>query len=673
MSSSRGGAVPDNHVENQGWSPSLLPSTEPTTLAMSRKRPREHESPEYHSSGGVTMDGRSRSRRSRGGRVSFAPESRGVISDTYPAAREHLPSMRRRYSFTIPPPIKTEAEEVNIRDMSATVEAELERGDDGGGGHNTGGSSHAPQTLPPSFREPLSHLRQKLHDIDHFFLHRLRSDARRYVDVINQQINVMEDSHRRLYSDFCNERDQKKEFQDRLSQLKYQAEATTQERDRMSREIEELKKTTAKLQASIKDLEGSKMELASSIKDLEHRNESLKAEKEKLAAVVVAKNAEIEALKASPVSVVAPGALTEHGASDSLPQGLSLSVSPAHTTTPAVADAGGRHTHHKYEQLGFGITSFLDRLLKMEIAHDNDQPSSDGRRLNSVVVDFMSNLGSLAANTTTNVAVSPAEGFWRLVQPWTLKPAKIITPRSSIEERFVQLCFLISHLKSRSRADTWPTAIRLINLLMKSDHASAPHAGMAFLATMRSTNPVVKVQNVDVRNAALAIALCELCRFLQETFTELLLPEAKAKWDIGNILGSTISATTPTPIGRLGACLANLHRSDTLALRRQLAATCGDKFCFSSAEGLGFLSCDDNETFLLLDLEKRTIRFVDRNFAYALLGEDEKKHLWIKGSDGKVLLDIPDAAHHVRKFWINYAERPDPIRREEQLKESRVK
>jgi hypothetical protein len=185
---------------------------------------------------------------------------------------------------------------------------------------------------------------------------------------------------------------------------------------------------------------------------------------------------------------------------------------------------------------------------------------------------------------------------------------------------------------------------------------------MAFLTAMTSVNLVAEVQNLDIQNAVLAIALCELCRFLQETFTEL----PQTTWDIGNILGSEVQGSvTATPIGRLSACLANLHRSDTLALRRQLAAACGDKFCFSSLDRqsgdkleLGFLSCEDKETFLLLEFGKRSIRFVDRDFAYALCQEDQKKHLLIKRSDGEVLLDIDDAAQDVRIFWVKYAERP---------------
>ena len=72
------------------------------------------------------------------------------------------------------------------------------------------------------------------------------------------------------------------------------------------------------LQTSIKDFERDKMELDSPIKDLEDRNERLKAEKEKLEAVVEAKNAEIEILKVSPV-LATPRALIEYEASDSLP------------------------------------------------------------------------------------------------------------------------------------------------------------------------------------------------------------------------------------------------------------------------------------------------------------------------------------------------------------------
>jgi hypothetical protein len=546
-------------------------------------------------------------------------------------------------------PTNTDAEEVNIRDISATAEAEYGRDDDD---YDTGGS---PQTLPPRFRDALNRLNQELRNLDSFFLHRLRRDAKRHVDDINELLNIMEDLHRRLYSDFCNQRDQKEELQDRLSQLKDQTEAATQERDQANREIEDLKKTTARLQTSIKDFERDKTELDSPIKDLEDRNESLKAEKEKLEAVVEAKNAEIEALKASPVSAT-PRALIEHEASDSLPQSLSLSVPPAHTT-PMVADAGDHHTHYKYDQLGFSITSFLSNLLKVELAHD--QPS-DGRRLNSVVTEFMFNLGSFA--DTADVAVSPVEGFWKLRLPWTSKPISNIALRPSIEERFVQLCLLIPHLKYRSRGEIWCATVILINSLMKADHASAPHAGMAFLTAMTSANLVAEVQNLDIQNAVLAIALCELCRFLQETFTEL----PQTTWDIGNILGSEVQGSvTATPIGRLSACLANLHRSDTLALRRQLATACGDKFCFSSLDRqsgdkleLGFLSCDDKETFLLLEFGKRSIRFVDRNFAYALCQEDQKKHVLIKRSDGEVLLDIDDAAQDVRIFWVKYAERP---------------
>lgn len=324
---------------------------------------------------------------------------------------------------------------------------------------------------------------------------------------------------------------------------------------------------------------------------------------------------------------------------------------------PVVADAGDHHTDYKYDQLGFGITTFVGSLPKIGLPQD--QPSA-GRRLNPVLTEFMFNLGSFADRA--DVAVSPVEGFWRLELPWTTKPPRHITLPSKIDEQFVKLCLLIPYLKSRSRDEISCAIVRLIISLMKADHSSAPHAGMAFLAAMRSTKLAAEVQNLDIQNTALAIALCEFCRFLQETFTEL----PHTTWDIGNILGSEAQGSLKaTPIGSLSTCLANLHRSDTLALRKRLTTACGDKFCFASVDKrpedkkeLGFLSCDDSEAFLLLDSGEKTIRFVDRTLAYALHHGDQSKSLVIKRSDDDVLEDIPDAPHNVRIFWVKYAERP---------------
>ena len=132
----------------------------------------------------------------------------------------------------------------------------------------------------------------------------------------------------------------------------------------------------------------------------------------------------------------------------------------------------------------------------------------------------MFSLGSFA--DIADVAVSPVEGFWKLRLPWTTpEPVSNIALRPSIEEQFVQLCLLILHLKYRSRGEIWCAIVILLNSLRKADHASAPYAGMAFLTAMTSANLVTEVQNLDIQNAVLAIALCELCRFLQETFTEL--------------------------------------------------------------------------------------------------------------------------------------------------------
>jgi len=571
------GPVPIYGNENLPWS-FHLPSAEPITSPTSRKRPRGDESP--RSDSGSTIDGRSR-------RLSLTSEFRGV-PDTY-TARERVASMGK-YSVT-------------IQDPSVTAEAEFERDDDGDNDddNDTGGS---PQTLLPPFRDAFNCINQELRNLDSFFLYRLRSDARRHVDDINEHLNIMEDSHRKLYSNFRNQEDQKKKLRDRLTQLKDQTEAAIQERDQAYREIEELKKTTARLKTSIKDFERDKMVLDS----------------------------------------------------DSPPQSLSLSVPPAHATS-VVGDAGDHHTHHKYDQLGFGITSFLSSLLKIELAHDQQ---SDGRRLNSVVTEYMFNLGSFADRA--DVAVSSVEGFWKLRLPWTSKNNAKMNIRPSIEERFAQLCLLIPRLKYKSQGRIWCTTVVLINALMSADHASAPHAGMAFLAAMSSTNPVAEVQNLDIQNVALAIALCELCRFLQDTFTEL----PQATWDISNILGSKAQGSvSATPLGRLSACLANLHGSNTSALRRQLAMACGDKFCFTSLDTQsgnklerGLLSCDDKKTFLLLEFEKSSFRFVDRNFAYALQPEDQNKHLVIKRPNGEVLLDIGNAAQDVRVFWVKYVERP---------------
>jgi len=612
------GAVPERDNENSGWS-SHLPSR-PTTLPMSRKRPRRDESPRNDNDS--TIDATSKS-----------------LSFMHPE-REDLLRMESRF-ITIPS-IETDAEEINTRDISATVEAELERGG-------------LLQTLPPSFRNALDCLRQELRDLDSYIFRPLRSGASQHVDEIYKQISKMENSHRTLYSDFCNQQHQEEELQHRLSQQKDQTDAATQEKDQAIRELDDLKETIAWLQTSIKDSKRDRAELANSIKDLEGRIGRLKAEKKKVEDVVEAKNVEIEVLKASPISV-RPRALIQPEALDSLPPSSPLSVPPTHTT-PVVADAEDRRTNYKYEQLGFGSTSFLSNLLDIELAYE--QPSN-GRRSSSVVTEFLFNLGSLA--NRADAAVSRVEGFWKLQPPWTSEPISTMAARKSIEARFVQLCLLIPHLKSGSRGKIWSTTIKLIQSLMIADHASAPHAGMAFLVAMRSTCPVAKVQNLNVQNVAIAIALCELCRFLQQSFTDI----PQATWDIGDILGSEIQGSaTITPIGRLSACLANLHRRDTSTLRKQLATKCGDKFCFSSVgkqpdrQELGFLSCDDNENFLLLNFGKRTIRFVDRNLAYAILSEDGKKHLLVKMSDENVLLDIPDAAHDVRRFWVNYAERPD--------------
>jgi len=569
--------------------------------------------------------------------------------------------MLGRYQVTMSP-IEAEGEEFNTRDMSATVEAEFGRGYDGG---NTGGS---PQTLPASFGDALDRLRQELLKLDPLFLYRLRPDAIPHVDNISGQLKIMEDLHRSQYSNLCNHRDRNEELQDRLSQLKDQImqanqereqanqerEQANQEREQANRETEEQKRTIARLKKSIKDFEGAKAKRDSRIKDLEDRNRSLKAEKEKLEATVEAKNAEIEALKTSPLST-APRAWIGHHASDSLPQSLLLSAPPAQTT-PLVTDARDHRTH--FSTTGWdAVASFLGSFLKIELPHD--QPSS-GKHLNPLFAEFMFNLGASA--DAAHVTVSPVEGSWSLQQPWNSRDLLKLGPSQTIEERFVRLCLWIPHLKSRSRYDIWPKIVLLINSLMKADYTSTPRPGMAFLAAMKSTSPLTGVKNFDIQHAAVAIALCELCRFLQETFTGLL----QATWDIGNILGPEAQhSLKETTIGRLDACLANMHRSGTLALRRELANTCGDKFCFVSQnrqsgdrQELGFLSCDDKESFMVLDFGKKTIRFVDRKFAYAIRPEDRKKHLLVKRPEGKVLLDLEDVAQDVRIFWVKYAERP---------------
>lgn len=628
------GTGPNMNGEKWGW-PSRRQSTEQITLPMSRKRPRGDGSP--RDDGDNAADRRSRS-------FSLASDFRGV-RDTYPT-REHATTLGR-YQVTMSP-IKAEGEEFNSRDMSATVEAEFGCGYDGG---NTGGS---PQTLPASFGDALNRLHQELLNLDPLFLFRFRPDAIRHVDDIKGQLKIMEDLHSSQYSDLCSHRDRNEELQDRLSQLKDQIMQANQEREQANRETEEQKRTIARLKTSMKDFEGAKAELNSRIKDLEDRNRSLEAEKEKLEATVEAKNAEIEALKTSPLST-ATRAWIGHDASDSLPQSLLLSA-PLAQTTPLVTDARDHRTHHSTTGWD-AVASFLGSLLRIELPHD--QPSG-GKHLNPLLAEFMLNLGSSA--DAANVTVSPAERSWNLLQPWNSRAPFKLGSGQTIEERFVRLCLLIPHLKSQSRDDIWPQIVLLINALMKADYTSTPRPGMAFLAAMKSTSPLTEVKHFDIQHAAVAIALCELCRFLQETFTGLL----HATWDIGNILGSEAQRSLKeTSIGRLDACLANLHRPGTLALRRELANTCGDKFCFVSQNrqsgdkwDLGFLSCDDKEFFMVLDFGKKQIRFVDRKFAYAIYQEDRKKHLLVKRPCGKVLLDLEDVAQDVRIFWVKYAEHP---------------
>lgn len=703
MSSRR--AFPKTGNENMERSSRQSPP-ERGSLSVSRKRPRTAETPSYDSNS--VNDDQSREH-------SVTSEGYGVNKDI--PEGDHVSRMGRH--------LVTRS---SIRGMSTTP---TETGFD---------------ALFGTARERISH---ELDSLDPYFFYGCKDGAELHIDQIRVQLDIMQDLHRRLYSDFCNHRDENEDLQDQLSRLRDQIKseaydmelrqerfdelessltAAEKERSALAREVENLKMEMAhfkkstggqiqklrsekfaladerdqakfeidvlkkdmatlelsheqsrtKLQTLIKDHKNERTMLDTYNKDLEGRNASLKSEKEKLDAAVEARYAEIEALKASlaetalesngmefdglPPAVSPyssrPRGLVKDEAWDSLPRGLSLSLAPAYTMpleSPAVAYAGDYHTYGNYNQLGFGISSFLSNHLQIELAHD--QPL-DLRHLGSVVTEFMFHLGAFA--DIADVAISPVGGFWHLCQPWTSKSIIGMAPRPNIEEQFVQLCFLIPYLKSRSQGRIWWATVQLINSLMNANHASLPRAGMAFLATMVSINLAVDTQNIDVHNAATATALCELCRFLQETFTEL----SKPTWNIGAILGPEAQdALATTPIGRLSACLANPDRSNASALRERLATAYGDKLCFVTLDEptgnkreLGFLSCDDDENFLILNLVERSVRFVDRKFAYYRDDEDRKKHLLIKRPSGEVLLDMTGVAPDVRVFWVRYVE-----------------
>lgn len=478
--------------------------------------------------------------------------------------------------------------------------------------------------------------------------------------------------------------------------------------------LQKLKQERAEMKASLQKLKKEKIDQDTYIKDLVSRNEALRLGKEQLEGLVEAKTAEIEALqnRPAPPLALAEGGLRGlgersscfHGLPDAMvppletmvstvevvgsptrvlvtpislapapsesaifvkdeawgppPDSSPMLVPPPYTTSmelPALADAGDYYTEFKYNQLGFGVSSFLSNLLQMEFALEHPV---EGGRLHSVVTEFIFTLGGLAI--TSNVAISRVEGFWQLCQPWASKPATSMTLRSSIEEQFVQLCFLIPHLKTPSQGRTWWATVQLINSLMKADHSAAPRAGMAFLATMTSTDLAVDLSNLDVKNVVLAIALCELCRFLGETFVDL----PKPTWNVGNIFGPEVqAAAASSTMGKLGECLAMPDRSTTSTLREQLSNKCGDEFCFvpinkadETSRELGFLSCDNNEMFLMLDFVERSLRFVDRELAYSYFDGDRKKHLMIEKRDGEVLLDMTGVDRDVGVFWVRYAE-----------------
>ena len=438
----------------------------------------------------------------------------------------------------------------------------------------------------------------------------------------------------------------------------------------------ELKKDGVQAKKDAEELRKSNEQLGHNLQELRDQYETLKEQENALRLVLQEKDSEIDILKATPLSSnhESQGGLSGHDGLpspdpvDGLPPPFIKQEAPdpeaavvESMPTGWVAAESTAETVENcmrcFANIGSGLTAVLGKMFEMD---GISGPTNDSVQGNEVVVSFISNIGALYTDPCT--ADSHANGFWRICQPWAPSLSTGIQPRSSVAERFLQLCFLIPPLREEhgeGHADLLPTVINLVTSLMEADHSESPSAGQAFLETMATLRPPAQPGVLMERKVVSAMIICELCRFLEQTFPDI----PRREWTISGMLGmGTRDQVDQLSIGKFATTLSFHGWSAVEAFEESLAQTCGEEFCRIPAmpgnggdPRMGLLYCGDGHMFLLIDFTCRSIRVVERQLA-AMKPSTTEAHRFdlVLAQEKQELLRVQAASKDLASFWLKY-------------------
>ncbi|KAK5652891.1 hypothetical protein OQA88_9557 [Cercophora sp. LCS_1] len=445
-----------------------------------------------------------------------------------------------------------------------------------------------------------------------------------------------------------------------------QVETLSGERDNLGHVNKMLKDETERLKVERDQLKREMYDLESANRSLRDKSEAQAAETQRLGMLIGQQDAQLTALRSAsvgemsvleeaaaqlPPRVPSPDIKLEPGMAHTVPEtmlatAMTTMIPPFSSTIPLEQSA---------QYFCHGVLTLLVRYLG--VGDLNCQKSWEYAS-NKMVMEFMVNReASFYQQQDT-----PAVGFWKLEDAWAADTATGRDPHQSNTDNFLQLCLLVPLLREQNDNELFQTLVTLLGRLSQPDLEEWPRESMAFLEAMASLQPPLKPCAPSVQNIILSIAVCEFCRFLQDSS-----PAAPRRgWTIASVLGEDMyEVAQKIPLGMLDISLANPDRSDVLRLRDDLQGACGDQFCFFAwdrfedgvSRELGLLHCSrDSDSFLMIDFKSRSFRLVDRQLADMRpnFNAPKKFDLLITKPDGEVLFEMLAAPKDVRTFWSQY-------------------
>ncbi|KAK4098125.1 hypothetical protein N658DRAFT_568918 [Parathielavia hyrcaniae] len=319
----------------------------------------------------------------------------------------------------------------------------------------------------------------------------------------------------------------------------------------------------------------------------------------------------------------------------------------------------------RIHRLGAGAADLLGKLLQI----NRSVPYND------VLASFLGHLG--AAPEAPSIPVTQPTGCWQFDDPWTPdrhgpQPATI---HPTLEAQFAHLCLLFPFpATTKPRPDssniddddipTFHILTSLLTSLTRADYSTSPRAGWAFLQTITTTTTTTaheKDASSTARAAILRLMLSELCRVLEQTFSDAVpgLRRQQQQQQQQNCLNPARGHHhAPTP-------LAGVPTGGDV--KERLAAGCGLGGTGDEGKEMGLLHCGEGTNyFLVLDFGSRRLRLVDCRLARwePHAAGPRKMDLIVarggaagrcEGEGEEELFRLKAAPKDVAAFWVRYA------------------